>query len=429
MSVYRFEQGLRKVTPYYLTFNTHVKPRWIGRTITDIFSSEFGDSCEAIKEDITNELIFVRSEYGRKNGDIVVKGWETLSERKLDRFDIICNSKHMHEPSVPEGPASESDKNNADVKTRLKIIYEDDDLLVIDKPSGVPTHPTGNYYYNSVTEILKHDLEMENVWPFHRLDKVTSGVLILGKSKEAVKAYSPIFQEARDQITKEYLARVEGNFPNSEFMVNCPIFSVNSTGGYIKPLNADMLPANSTTVFKKLAYNAEINQSIVSCRPLTGRMHQIRIHLRNIGHPIANDYLYNPINERLHNQKINQINGAIEISLYKRIFTRYPEFNQQQKVNLSVAKRNDCIDLFALTNFKNDHIIQEQLQELRGLRQESLNKLKSAHNITCDICKRRMFDTNKDMSDSEIWLHAHRYEYSGGNSFSYQTAFPDWCNI
>ena len=169
LSVYVFENGLRKVRPYYLQFNTHPKPRWIGRTVVDVFSSEFGEAKDILRLDIDNELMYIRTGFGRKGGETVLKGWDSIGDRILDKFDVICNLKHMHEPSVPECPLQlhEDVDYPSQAKTRLKIVFENEDMLVVDKPSGIPTHPTGNYYYNTMTEILKHDLNMKNVWPFH----------------------------------------------------------------------------------------------------------------------------------------------------------------------------------------------------------------------------------------------------------------------
>ena len=85
--------------------------------------------------------------------------------------DIICHTKHRHEPPIPW---------HNDI---IKLVYEDDEILVVDKPSGIPTHPTGNYYFNSLSEIIKQQLNMDSIWTCHRLDKVTSGVLVLAKTK------------------------------------------------------------------------------------------------------------------------------------------------------------------------------------------------------------------------------------------------------
>ncbi|KAK6462338.1 DRAP deaminase and pseudouridylate synthase [Scheffersomyces coipomensis] len=413
--MYYFENGLRKVTPYYLRFKTHPKPRWIGKTVLEIFTTEFADSEEALIQDIKDELLYIEENFGKKGGTNTIRGLESLRWRKTDRFDVIHNSKHMHEPSVPD--------------TEVGIVFEDDEFLVIDKPSGIPTHPTGNYFYNSITEILKKENGYVNLWPFHRLDKVTSGILIFGKSKAASQKYHDLFQGNRDKITKTYIARVVGNFPEEETMVNCPIFMVNSTGGYIKPLNAEMLPVNSTTVFTRLKYNEEMNESVVLCKPLTGKMHQIRIHLRNLGFPIANDVLYNPSIPELPNHEVNTINNSIEVELYKRIFQKHPEFGQFQRVDPSVVKSDECIDLFTITNFRNDCSILSQVEKLIEIRQANLQKLKDDHDTVCDVCQREIFTSDKDMTDSGIWLHSYKYECDEENGFQYTTELPKWADI
>lgn len=456
MAVYKFENGLRKVIPYRFQYKTHPKTRWIGKTLVDVYKTEFGEKPSLIEQDISLNSIYVLSNYGRKNGPVVIKGWDNLGERRIDSFDLIYNLKHMHEPSVPqeieqieqiEHPEEQNNKLMETVeesnkivdvaiewpsqsKTRLNIVFEDHDILVVNKPSGVPTHPTGNYFYNSVTEIVKHDLKLEQVWPCHRLDKVTSGILILAKNKDAAKYYLKIIQNEKETISKEYITRVQGEFPQGEIMVNCPIFSVNSTGGYIKPLNAEQIPTNSTTIFQRIAYNKELNQSVVVCRPLTGRMHQIRIHLRNMDHPIVNDYMYNPTNTKLYNHSINKLNNEIEMELYHRIFKTYPEFHTFSKVDISTIRSEQCIDVYGLTSWNTDQDLLQKVQNLKALRQQGFEKLKLENDTVCNECHRYLFDTDKDMSDLSIWLHAFKYVFPHGDRpFTFKTEYPKWCYI
>lgn len=421
---YLLENGLRKVIPYNFLFKTHAKPRWIGKTLIEIFTLEFGETEEMVREDIHNKLIYVYANHGKKDGPILTDGIEELELRLTDRCDFIYNSKHMHEPSVP------LNTDLVDYGMSIGIVYQDENLLVVNKPSGIPTHPTGNYFYNTVTEIVKHDLSLENVWPCHRLDKVTSGVLILGKTKEVGKYYQELIQNKKQDILKEYVTRVEGEFPIEEVMVNCPIFSVNSTGGYIKPLNADMLPVNSTTIFKRVKYSNELNQSIVVCTPLTGRMHQIRIHLRNMGFPIVNDNMYNPVNVTMMNYEINKLNNKIEMEIYRRIFKVHPRFSQFQPTNKEIIQNQATIDVFELSQWKTDQEFLEWTALLRKMRQEMFNQLKLDNHTVCADCNRELFDTDKDMSDLYIWLHAFRYVYPGCERiFDFTTEYPKWCEI
>lgn len=430
--VYAFENGLRKVIPYRFQYKTHAKTRWRGKTLVDVYKSEFGESPELIERDIRQNSLYVLSNYGRKNGPEPVQGWDTLRQRQIDSFDVIYNMKHMHEPSVPQERTERNTTTHIHTEhdTLLDIVFENEDILVINKPSGVPTHPTGNYFYNSVTEIVKHDLKIHQIWPCHRLDKVTSGILILAKNKDAAKYYLTVIQNEKETISKEYVTRVVGKFPRGQTMVTCPVFSVNLTGGYIKPTNADQTPINSTTVFERIAYNAQMDQSVVICKPLTGRMHQIRIHLRNIGHPIVNDYAYNPTDASLHNHSINKMTTDLEMELYHRIFKRYPQFSQNVPVDLSAVRSEQCIDVYEITEWKTDPYLIQRAQELKLLRQQVIQKLKVSNNVVCEECHRSLFDTDKDMTDLSIWLHAFHYEYPlGERPFNFKTELPKWATI
>lgn len=426
-SVYYFENGLRKVNPYYFTYITNVKSRWIGKTVYDIFTEELGQEADIIEAEISKKLIYVESDKGKKCGTTVIEGLDQLNERKIQSHDLIYNSKHVHEPSVPQGePATGNSQSQR--RTDVQIIFENHELLVVNKPSGVPTHPKSNFRYNSVTEILKHDLDLENVWPCHRLDKVTSGVLILGISKESGRKYLDIISTKRDQISKQYVARVRGKFPREEFIINCPIFLLNISGGYIMPTSARNIPGNSTTIFKRLIYNEELNESVVLCKPITGRMHQIRIHLRNIGHPIVNDYEYNPINITSKRQPINKLKNQIELELYNEVFQKYPCFTKHHQ---EIPNAISDIDILTLSGFENVEL-QKQILNLRDIRLACIDSMKNQYNKTCKTCQRKLFDSDTDTSELEIWLHALRYEYTAPeseNSFCYETDMPSWSNI
>lgn len=428
--IYYFENGLRKIKPYYFTYKTHVKSRWIGKTVYEVFTTELGQEHDITKKEITNQIIYILSNQGMKGGPIAIKGWENLVERKIQSQDLIYNSKHIHEPSVAQGLelVKKSSKCTSQDLTDLSIIFENDEMLVIDKPAGIPTHPKGNYRYNSITELVKHDLNLENVWPCHRLDKVTSGILILGTTKQGSKIYLTIINNERDRISKQYVARVMGEFPKDEFVMNCPIFLVNTSGGYIMPSNSRNVPKNSTTIFRRLNYNKELNQSIVLCKPITGRMHQIRIHLRNTGHPIVNDYEYNPQGDatRLH---IQRLRNQIELQMYENIYLDFPSFKEHQPHN--VAHDETEVDVVRLSRVETDEM-QKKIHQLVKLRSEMVKDMKEQYNKICDECNRPLFDSDINIDDGGIWLHAFRYEYSAiesVNSFCFETSFPSWCNI
>jgi tRNA pseudouridine synthase 9 len=429
-SPYVFENGLRHVLPYFLQSKIHPKQRWVGKTLFEVFHSEFKEAPSIIQHEIENKLLYIQTNHGRKkNTQEILQGWDVLRNRPIDSFDVISINKHKHEPSVPLQAKVRLSTFPSQSKTTIRIIYEDSDLLVILKPSGIPTHPTGNYHYNTITEILKFDLQMNNIWPCHRLDKVTSGVLILAKNKHACYKYQKCLQEDKLISRKSYYARVCGKFPEEEVMINCPIFSINSCGGFLVPSNANEIPINSTTVFKLIQYDAKTNQSVVVCKPITGRMHQIRIHLRNAGFPIVDDHKYNPTNEVLPNCSIMTANNDLEKLLYQRLFDKYPNFEKFLKVDLSLAQTLDTVDIIQITKWDQDQIIKSKVEKIKSKRLTYFETLRKNFNTTCDTCHRDLLDSNKDLTDQSIMLHSFEYECSGSIQFKFTDTAPDWCNI
>ena len=418
--------GLRKVDPYYFTFKTHVKSRWLGRNIVDVFTTEFGQTASIVRGEIFSDLIYVITDYKRANCS-TIKG-NKLLDWSLKGSDLICNSRHMHETPVHIGESAGQNENCPNQhKTDIGLIYENEDLVVINKPAGIPAHPKGNFRYNTVTEILKHDLQLENVWPCHRLDKMTSGIMILGKNKETGAKLLRILEHEKDCVKKVYLARVKGKFIEGKVDYQCPVFRINSSGGYIMPTNASSMSSYSCTSFELLEYNEELDQSIILCTPLTGRMHQIRIHLRNLGHPIANDYLYNPEASTSLKRHINEMRNQLEKDLYNSLFQKMPMFKMPNaKTDLLNA---NLINLHELTCFGH-HSFQQKIKGMIDLRNSWLSEAKGNHNQQCPECGRQMFDIIIESAEMQIWLHALSYTYSNGTkSFEYKTPLPSWCHI
>ncbi len=171
----------------------------------------------------------------------------------------------------------------------LKPVFQTPDFLVYDKPSGVLVHPQSRYTEYSITHEVKHSFgKYANI--VHRLDKETSGLLLCSKHKKAEKELKLLFENR--EVQKTYLAlvkgefknRVEANFPisrNSEFDdIKLKVFIDNEKG---KP---------SQTIFEPIYYDKKKNQTLVKATPLTGRQHQIRVHLFHLGFPIVGDPLY-----------------------------------------------------------------------------------------------------------------------------------------
>lgn len=386
---------LRTVKPYYFQYKTHVKQRWEGRTLPQVFETEFGQTPQSISDDINRERLRLQAK--DKNTYTVIQG-EQLKSYRLRQHDVILNSKHVHEPPVPF-------PNGADIE----ILHADSSLIVVNKPSGVPTHPTGNYRYNTVTEMIKAQMNVPEVFACHRLDKATSGVLLLTTNSSACASIQKQLQ-SRQNVEKSYLARVKGEFPPSTFSYQSPIFLLNSTAGYIMP--SKIVPSASRTLFTRLQYNKDQDESIVSCEPQSGKMHQIRIHLRNLGHPIVNDRLYNPSQE----DKLNDIRNSIEQRLYQNVFDSGEILDSEEDSAINVAE---------LSKLQSD-VIQQDIKKLSELRRERLVQLKLSNSM-CEECHLPIIESTVD---GELWLHAKSYKVVIANkNCMFIAEAPSWAYI
>lgn len=159
--------------------------------------------------------------------------------------------------------------------TRLEILYRDDDLVAVDKPSGMPVHRGWARDGAPALQLLRDQLGC-HVYPVHRLDRGTSGVLLFALSSEAARGVQ-IQLEARE-VGKRYLALCRGNDPTLG-RVDHPL--AREDGGEAQPAVTDL----------RLLGQAE-RYGLYEARPLTGRRHQIRRHLKHVSHPIIGDTTY-----------------------------------------------------------------------------------------------------------------------------------------
>ena len=177
----------------------------------------------------------------------------------------------------------------------LDIVYEDADLMVINKPAGMPIHPSMNNYYNSMANALAYYFKQQNC-PFvfrciNRLDRDTSGLTIVAKHYVSAGMLSAmIANKAASGITREYLAIVKGSVQPPEGTITAPL---GRKEGSIIERTVDFEKGESAITHYRVL-DEKNGHSLVSLILETGRTHQIRIHMKYLGYPLIGDYLYNP---------------------------------------------------------------------------------------------------------------------------------------
>jgi tRNA pseudouridine synthase 9 len=284
-------------------------------------------------------------------------------------------------------------------------------MIVISKPSGVPVHPAGRYNFNSVVEIMRAERGHGfNPLPCNRLDRLTSGVMFIGKNAKAAEKLS--MQITARTVRKEYLARVKGKFPDGEVVCDMPILQISPKLG-LNRVRANGKAAR--TVFKKLAYyppelekqshpeesNSDRSQkegySIVRCLPVTGRTHQLRVHLQFLGHPIANDPIY--CNQRVWGTRLGFNDADASQDTDEDIITRLSRMGKSEVAD-AVAYHDEMVDEY------------------------NKKKAEKMSGELCEVCQTPLY-TDPGEQELTLWLHSLRYEDAGG-SWSYVSPLPAW---
>lgn len=258
----------------------------------ELFASD-NDIGMRIDKYITNYLDnYTRSQIQKliKNGFVYVNNNNVKANYKVRANDYIVINIQSPEKIVikPEN-------------IPIDVIYEDDDLIIINKAKGVVVHPAADhisgtivngllYHYKNQLSQISGDMRPGIV---HRLDKNTSGALIVCKNDEAHKSIAKQLKEK--SITRKYCAIVYNAFSHEEGIINAPIgrHPVKRTKMSINYDNG-----RDAITHYKLIKNLEQNFAYVECKLETGRTHQIRVHMSSISHPILGDNVYGPSNRR-----------------------------------------------------------------------------------------------------------------------------------
>ena len=175
-----------------------------------------------------------------------------------------------------------------DVPRRFDILYEDDSVMVIDKPAGLPMHTTAKFWRNTLVALLRELYPDEQMEIAHRIDRETSGVLLIARNRTAASFLTRAF--ARRAVDKTYLALVKGQPPDTG-RIDLPLRLLDTRTRIMMGAASGAepgLPAVTTfSVIRRLTAHA-----LCEAKPMTGRQHQIRVHFASLGHPIVGDKLY-----------------------------------------------------------------------------------------------------------------------------------------
>ena len=292
-----------------------------------------GENGLEIIDFLTNKFTYLSSNewiFEIENKNLVVKDKEINPHYKLCESDVIQFIRNSYsEPDV--------DKN-------YEIIYESENLLIINKPGNLPVHPAGRYKENTLLSLLTVHKKYENLFPAHRLDRETSGIQIFAKNKITASVIQKQFEERT--IYKEYIVYIHGIFPE---MINAVGYLKKDEKSRIRKkksfsTNFTEKSTFSDTIFKNILQVNNISK--VLAIPKTGKNHQIRATLFSLGYPVYGDKIYG----KDENCFLKFINGEIDLEFKRQALHSYsiiiPESNLYPKIEIVVPEPLELKEIF-----------------------------------------------------------------------------------
>ncbi|KAG2388718.1 hypothetical protein C9374_000157 [Naegleria lovaniensis] len=409
---YIIRDGLRFVIPYWLDFSTGCRDRWVGRKVFEVYRSEFPYFSE--------QYLKKAFELGRfKQNNKIIHDIDTIMEKNKS----ITHRVHFHEKPI--------------YNRNINILYDEKDLLVVDKPPSFPIHPCGRYRKNSLTFILE-EAGYNSLHTVHRLDHSTSGVLMIARDKKVAQSIVNMINTRENTIGKYYLAIVKGKFgkeTTNGFFEEMQVVSCD-TKVYCKDHKKGIWSANNElgtfdalTFYCPIAYNKEENISLVMCKPVTGRTHQIRIHLEYLGFPISNDFFYNQEFVTKMKEKKETKNQTSTLNTFNS------EANTMKRKEIGSNETSSCSPKSKKQKYRGSDE-EEKTSECNttstkrkstGKKFDEESKVQEYEEICVNCNPLYSVKQSEELEESIplcIYLHSWRYELT--DEWTFETPIPSW---
>lgn len=231
-----------------------------------------------------------------------------LKLKKLDKIYLNGNVTSVNHPVLENDliecylDYEEDNSNIVPTEMPLNIIYEDEAYIVVNKPAGIPVHPSMDHYTDSLSNGIAFYFNQiglkKKIRPVNRLDKDTSGIVIFAKNEYIQECL--VRQMKSKEFIKKYIAVVNGNLDNLEGTINAPI--ARKEGSIIERCVSETGDI-AITHYKVLKRKTDFD--IVECILETGRTHQIRVHFAYLGHSLLSDTLYGTSSSLINRQALH----------------------------------------------------------------------------------------------------------------------------
>lgn len=221
---------------------------------------------------------------------ILRSGEVRVNKKRCDATYRVQLGDSIRLPPVRLAERQVSDVDEAaQARVQLPLVYEDDALLAIDKPAGIAVHGGSGVSFGVIESLRRQRPQAKFLELAHRLDRETSGLLLVGKKRSALNALHDMFREAGQVADKRYLMLVRGRWMNPLQQVKLPLFKYLLESGE-RRVRVDPQGKASHTVFRLVARWQRF--SLLEGQLKTGRTHQLRVHLAHLGYPILGDEKY-----------------------------------------------------------------------------------------------------------------------------------------